>query len=404
MNKNTRWAVLYASMAILLCAGAIYSFSVFAKPLSSLRGWSMTEVMLAFTINAAIAPIPTILGGFITDKGKANISIILGGILFAIGFILTGLSTTQTMLYLSYGIVAGLGQGFAYSGCLSNAMRFFPDKRGLAAGLITGAMGGASVITAPIANSIIQKNGVNNAFIYMGIVYLVIIVIASIFIKVAPADYKPEGWEPPINSKQHAVVNKNWKEMLKTVSFYLILAMFGIGAFSGLMIASNAAVISQSMFGLTAAVAATYVSVYALSNCLGRILWGGVSDKLGHEKTLMIIYSVIALSLLALVNIRNTTGLTVGIIGLGLCFGGIMGVFPPLVMKNYGPANQGVNYGIIFVGYSTAAFFAPKVASGMAAKNNGDFSGAFYISIVLVLIGLVLNIIYTIYTKKISEK
>ena len=81
MNKNTRWTVLIASMAILLCAGSLYSFSVFAKPLSVSKGWSMPDVMLAFTINAAIAPIPTILGGFITDKGKANISIILGGIL-----------------------------------------------------------------------------------------------------------------------------------------------------------------------------------------------------------------------------------------------------------------------------------------------------------------------------------
>ena len=91
MKKNTRWTVLFASMAILLCAGSLYSFSVFAKPLSVSKGWSMPDVMLAFTINAAIAPIPTILGGFITDKGKANISIILGGILFAVGFILLDL-------------------------------------------------------------------------------------------------------------------------------------------------------------------------------------------------------------------------------------------------------------------------------------------------------------------------
>ena len=109
MKNNARWTVLFASMAILLCAGSLYSFSVFAKPLSVSKGWSMPDVMLAFTINAAIAPIPTILGGFITDKGKANISIILGGILFAVGFILTGFATTKGMLYFSYGVLSGVG-------------------------------------------------------------------------------------------------------------------------------------------------------------------------------------------------------------------------------------------------------------------------------------------------------
>ena len=176
--------------------------------------------------------------------------------------------------------------------------------------------------------------------------------------------------------------------------------MFAIGAFSGLMVASNASVISQTMFGLTASVAATFVSIYALSNSLGRIFWGIISDKIGHEKTLIAIYSVIAISLLILVNIRTTLGLTVGLVLLGLCFGGTMGVFAPLVMKTFGPINQGVNYGIVFIGFSTAAFFAPKYAAGIAAKHNGDFTDAFYVAITLVLLGLVISIIYSIFSKR----
>lgn len=400
MNKHTRWTVLLASMAILLCAGSLYSFSVFAKPLSVSKGWSMPDVMLAFTINAAIAPIPTILGGFITDKGKANISIILGGILFAVGFILTGFATTKGMLYFSYGVLSGVGQAFAYSGIISNALRFFPDKRGLAAGLITGAMGGASVIAAPIAHNLIANYGVHNAFIYLGSAYLIIIIIALFFIKVAPANYQPEGWIQPVAEIKQEAANKNWKQMLMSLSFYFIISMFAIGAFSGLMVASNASVISQTMFGLTASVAATFVSIYALSNTFGRVVWGVVSDKIGHEKTLIAIYSVIAISLLTLVNIRTTVGLTVGLVLLGLCFGGIMGVFAPLVMKTFGPINQGVNYGIVFIGFSTAAFFAPKYAAGIAAKNNGDFTEAFYVAISLVFIGFVISVIYSIYTKR----
>ncbi|QWL83289.1 Oxalate-formate antiporter [Streptococcus sp. ZB199] len=136
-----RWQVLAASTAILLCTGAVYSFSVFAGPLSSSTGWSMSEIMLAFAINSAIGPIPMILGGYLVDKGYVKWTIALGALLFASGFYLTGYASSPAMLYLTYGLMAGLGQGFAYSGALSNSLRLFPDKRGLASGILTGGMG-----------------------------------------------------------------------------------------------------------------------------------------------------------------------------------------------------------------------------------------------------------------------
>lgn len=135
-----RWRILVASTAILLCTGAVYSFSVFAGPLSSSTGWSMSDIMLAFAINSAIGPIPMILGGYLVDKGYVKWTIALGALLFASGFCLTGYANSPAMLYLTYGLMAGLGQGFAYSGALSNSLRLFPDKRGLASGILTGGM------------------------------------------------------------------------------------------------------------------------------------------------------------------------------------------------------------------------------------------------------------------------
>ncbi|KAF1301770.1 MULTISPECIES: L-lactate MFS transporter [Enterococcus] len=394
-NKSlNRWPVLIASTAVLLCTGAVYAFSVFAGPLSQLKGWSMSEIMLAFTINAAVGPITMILGGFLTDRGLAKWTIFFGGILFGVGFFLTGLVNSPGMLYLTYGILAGLGQGFAYSACLSNTLRLFPDKRGLASGLITAGMGGAAIIAAPIANSLIESQDALYAFRMLGIAYILVVVVANFFIKNAPTDFKPKGWTAPVVKSGNSSINKNWKKMLQTPEFYLIIFMLGVGAFSGLMIASNAAVIGQEMFGLTAAAAAFYVSLYSLSNCLGRVLWGTVSDRLGRTKTLLIIYTVVACSLLVLALLSGTAAFAIGIIGLGLCFGGVMGVFPSMVMENYGPVNQGVNYGIVFIGYSTAAFFGPKVATGMAANHNGDFTQAFYTAIVLAVVGLLLDLVY----------
>ena len=346
-KKINRWQVLIASTAILLCTGAVYAFSVFAGPLSAAKGWSMAEIMLAFTINSAISPIPMILGGFLTDKGLSKWSIAIGGVLFGLGFFLTGLVTSPAMLYLSYGLIGGLGQGLAYSGCLSNTIKLFPDKKGLASGIITAGMGGAAIIAAPIGNYFIENNDVLYAFRMLGIIYLVVVVIASFFIKEAPVNFKPAGWNPPARSGKP--VNKNWVAMLKTPYFYLIFMMLCTGAFSGLMIASNASVIGQQMFKLSATTAAFYVSLYSLSNCAGRVIWGSVSDKLGRNATLNVILTVIILAFVALVTLHSQAGFAIGIIVLGLCFGGVMGVFPPLVMENYGPANQGTNYGIVFV-------------------------------------------------------
>lgn len=395
-----RWQVLIASTAVLLCTGAIYAFSVFAGPMSVDKGWSMSEIMLAFAINSAIGPIPMILGGFLTDKGLAKWSITIGGILFGLGFFLTGFVTTPFMLYVTYGVIAGLGQGLAYSGCLSNTIKLFPDKKGLASGIITAGMGGAAIIAAPIANKLIETHDVMFAFRTLGMFYIVIVLLAVVFIKTAPANYQPEGWTPPKMTGGGVAVNKNWQVMLKTPYFYLIFLMLCTGAFSGLMIASNASVIGQQMFSLTAATAAFYVSLYSLSNCTGRVFWGTISDKLGRNKTLNFILTMIIVAFIILVFVSAQIGFAIGIIILGLCFGGVMGVFPPMVMENYGPVNQGVNYGIIFSGYSAAAFFAPKVAANMAASNDGDFSKAFYVAIVVACVGLVLNIIYMQLKKK----
>lgn len=155
-----------------------------------------------------------------TDHGHAKLSIVLGGVLFALGFLLTGTATTLWQLYLYYGIIGGFGQGFAYSGCLSNTMRFFQDKKGLASGLITGGMGAATVIAAPIANYLIAAHSVKFAFIAMGIVYLIVVCVASLFIKVAP--------KPEVTESAPATKEVNWLGMLKTRNFYLILLLFGI--------------------------------------------------------------------------------------------------------------------------------------------------------------------------------
>ena len=185
----------------------------------------MPQIMLAFSINSAIGPIPMILGGYVADKGWVKWSIAIGAILFASGFYLTGTATSLAQLYIYYGLIAGLGQGFSYSGCLSNTLQLFPDKRGLASGIITGGMGLAAVFASPIANSLILSHDAQHAFRTIGLAYIVIVLVASVFVQKAPAGYKPDGWNPPTSSAQN-VVNKTWIDILKTPVFYVVIAMF----------------------------------------------------------------------------------------------------------------------------------------------------------------------------------
>lgn len=398
--KLNRWTILWASTIINLCVGAVYAFSIFALPLSENLNATMGDIMMAFTINAAISPIPMILGGKLVDKGGAKKAIFIGGTMFGLGFFLSGLATAPWMLYITYGLITGIGQGIVYSSTIGNTAKLFPDKRGLAAGIVTAGYGGGTIFISPIANSLISGNGVNFALIVLGIAFLIIIVGCGFLVKPAPVGYKPEGWIPPVTTGAKNSHNYNWKEMIKTPLFYVVASMFLIGALSGMMVTSNASVIGQTMFGLTAGVAALYVSLYSLSNCLGRVFWGAISDKIGRFKCLMMIYIVIAAMMLIIAQSTSVTGFVIAIVGIGLCFGGTMGIFPSIVGEKFGMKYYGVNYGVVFIGYSGAAFFGPRIATSVASANDGNFTNAFYIALAISLIGLVLTFVYNALDKK----
>lgn len=389
-----RWRILVASTLINICVGAIYAFSIFALPLTKVFDATMPEIMMAFTINAAISPIPMILGGKLVDKGGAKIAILIGGTMFGLGFILSGLVTAPWMLYITYGVITGLGQGIVYSATIGNSVKLFPDKRGLAAGIVTAGYGGGTIVIAPIANALIASNGVQPTLIALGIAFLVIILSCSLMVKPSPVGYIPQGWTPPAASTNKGAINIPWNEMIKKPLFYVIASMFLIGALSGMMVTSNASIIGQTMFGLSAATAALFVSLYSLSNCLGRVFWGAISDKIGRTKCLMVIYLVIAAMMLTIALSTSVVGFAVAIFGIGLCFGGTMGIFPSIVGEKFGMKFYGVNYGVTFIGYSGAAFFGPRIANGVAAANNGMFTNAFYIALVISLVGFALTFIF----------
>lgn len=391
--RQNRWFILFASQIVLICMGSAYAFSVFASPLAASHDWTIGQVMMAFTINISISPIPMILGGMISDRGYARQAITAGGLLYAAAFLITGHVTSVYLLYVVYGLLAGFGYNIAYSAMLSNTLRLFPEKKALAGGIITAGAGIGSMIAAPLCTLLIARVQVTTMFTVLGIAYMLIIVCCSFFIRNAP---KPEA-----AAKTLAVAkNYDWKYMIKSPLFLVLFSLLAIGGIPGLIVSSNAVRIGIGMFGLSVTTAAIYVSLYSVSNILGRLIWGQIADKLGRIPSVRAILCVNVVAFTLILLLKSPVGFAIGLIGLGTSFGGILGIFPAVVMDNFGAKHQGVNYGIVFLGYSLAGYIAPKLALLNGSADTGHYEVTFYVAIALLAIGITLSFIYMMLKKR----
>ncbi|MBP2645814.1 MAG: major facilitator superfamily 1 [Firmicutes bacterium] len=385
-----RWLILAASIVCNLCAGSAYAWSVFQSPLMSRFHWTPSDVSLAFTLSLVVLPLAMIGFGKIQDLHGPKRIILLGGLLYGGAIISTGFASSLGMLYLTYGLLGGLGLGAIYAPAIANTVKWFPDKKGLASGLIAAGLGGGAIIWAPIATLLIQTYDVSTAFKLTGSLYLFIIVAAASLVKAPPPGYSPVGWTPPV-IKQSAsfAINTDWKTMLHQPLFYILWLMYALGAIAGLMIMGHAASIGQENIHLTTTTAALAVSLLAIANTSGRIFWGYLSDKFGRYNSLTAIYLVISIMMLILPTITTFGWFIVIIMAVGLCFGGLLGIFPIITAEHFGIENLGMNYGIMFTAFGLAAIIGPRLAARVKELTAG-YTEAFLISAALSACGIIM--------------
>ncbi len=406
-----RWVILVACCLTNLCLGSLYAWSVFASGLapylSGLSGQEITtgDLAIVYTIANAVGPITMIIGGRFNDRIGPKKIILLSGILFGVGMITSSFATSIGMLIVTYGLLVGLGIGFGYGAAISVSVKFFPDKRGLIGGLTTAAYGLSSVLVPPIVTSIVEKSDVSAAFKWIGIIFMVIVIVCSFIVQKCPDGFVPDGWTPPAKTAGAAPVDMNWKQMLSTPIFYVMILLLLSGAFSGMMIISQASSVAQNMIGMTVAAAGAAVSILALFNSAGRIAAGYLSDKIGRIQTLTLscVLSIIGLVCLFLCGTGTTVIFYVGIAIVGICFGSFMGVFPGFTADMFGAKNNSVNYGIMFIGFALAGFFGPMAMKSVYGAT-GAYQNSFLISIALSVVGIVLTIVYRIMNKKRSKQ
>lgn len=393
-KKTNRWLILIASILTNLSLGAGYAWSVFQKALletNADKGWVISQTSLAFSISFAMVPLGMIIFGPKVDKLGPKKFVFLGGLLFGTGMFLTGFATSIPLLYLTYGVLLGLGIGSAYGAATSVAVKWFPDKKGLAGGLTAAGFGLGPLIISPIAKSLIASVGVYRTFNILGIILLIVICSASIVMQKAPEAASPAGSPAP--------TGKTYKEMLREGNFWLLWAVYTMGATGGMMI-----------IGTASDIAATYslgdpvqiVMLVSIANTFGRLFWGAVSDRIGRYNTVIAMFVVVAAGLFLLAN-NGSFGAVAGIAGVmmvALSFGGFLGSFPGITAENWGVANAGSNYGWMFTAYGVAAIFGPQLGTKIKEANNGDYTTAFFIVIGMAIFGIALQLFYNSKAKK----
>ncbi|MER1953984.1 MAG: OFA family MFS transporter [Desemzia incerta] len=384
-QEKNRWLILIAAIITNLALGAGYAWSVFQTALLETNtDWTLSETSLAFSISFAMVPVGMIICGPIVDKHGGKKVVLAAGLLFGLGMFLTGFANSIIMLYLTYGVILGLGIGAGYGTATALTVKWFPDKKGLAGGLTAAGFGSGAILLAPIATNMIESVGVNDTFKILGGILLVVICASSFVME-----------NPPVQEKAIGATtdkDKNYKEMLRETNFWILWAVYTFAATSGLMVIGHAANLA-SYYSLGAG--AVIVMVVGLANTLGRIFWGSVSDKMGRYKTVMIMFIVSGTGLI-LLNFANTLGAVAGIAGLifiALSFGGFLGSFPGITAENWGASKSASNYGWMFTAYGIASILGPSLASSIR-ESTGSYSMALLISAGMALVGAGMILFY----------
>ncbi|MBQ9007670.1 MAG: OFA family MFS transporter [Atopobiaceae bacterium] len=396
---SRRWMILAASCLVNLCIGSLYAWSVFVRPmaerLTTTTGQEVTNLAIVFTLANAVGPITMISGGAIVDRIGPKWVIRMGGILFGVGMIASGFATSVAWLLVTYGLGVGLGVGMVYGATVSNAVKFFPDRRGLVGGIATASYGISSVIVPIIANALTSVRGITQSFVIIGAAMLVAILAASIVIEACPQGYAPSSWQASLTTVSAPIFDLSWRYMLREPSFWMMISMLLCGAFSGLMITSQASPMAQDMVGMDASSAALVVSTLAVFNTLGRLVAGAASDRLGAVGTIRLVFvsSIAGLVLLSFAGSGHSVPFVAGVCMVGFAFGSIMGIYPGFTASQFGAKNNSVNYGIMFIGFAVAGFFGPTIMT-MLYGAFGSYLPAFFTAMVLAIAGLVLTFVF----------
>lgn len=392
--KNRGWTVTMAGLGINLALGILYTWSIFKDEIAKGApfNWDPASINDPYAVCCLVFAFAMILAGKVQDKFGPRITAFIGGILVGAGLIWVSQTTEYVFWVLGFGLLAGTGIGFGYSAATPPALKWFPAaKTGLIAGLVVSGFGLASVYIAPLSNCLIGLWGLQNALMFFGIAFLIIVSLLSLLLINPPSGFVPQGAK---NSAKNVSSGEDFSAsyMMKQPSFYVLWLIYFIGAGAGLMVISSVKGMAGKSMGESAFLV---VATMAVGNAGGRIIAGILSDKIGRRATLAIMLGFQALLMFLAIPVMATNSAVLLVLLatlIGFNYGTNLSLFPSFTKDLWGLKNFGINYGIVFTAWGVGGFVLSRI-SQMLKVSTGSYTSSFVTAGILLIIGILLTFV-----------
>src|SRR6266404_5290459 len=393
MRTNNRWAIAIAGVFLQIALGAVYAWSVFRVPLAKQFGWSISEVTLTFTISIFVLGFAAFFGGLWLNRKGPRVVALTGGALYGLGVFLASFSQSLSWLYLTYGVIGGIGLGFSYIVPVAVLVKWFPDRRGLITGIAVGGFGAGALVTAPIATRLIQSVGVLQTFAYLGIAFLIVTVVAGYFMQNPPEGWKPEGWRPTASEvSQRAGHDYTLGEALRTWQWWAHWLLLFLNTSAGISVISQESPLFQQLAKVSAVAAASMVGVVSIGNAFGRVFWAWASDSITRRATFVVMFLTQAVLFWILPSISSAAVVTVVAFVILMCYGGGFGTMPAFAADYFGSKNVGPIYGLMLTAWGFASAFGPLLIAYLR-QAEGTYRGALHVIAGVMAVSVLLPLV-----------
>jgi OFA family oxalate/formate antiporter-like MFS transporter len=385
----SRWWRMAGGLSMNLALGTLYGWSVFVAPLEAKFGWKRADTSMVFTIAVIVFALSFVVAGRIQDKYGPLWCSLTGGVLVSLGFWLCSYTTSLNYLYLCFGVIGGLGNGFGYATPIPVMAKWFPDKRGLAIGLAVGGYGAGSAIFGPLSQlKLIPAYGLSATFQILGAIFFVMTMVGALLLRNPPAGYLPAGWTPAAAQTAASAQQFTPGEMVRTRTFWLMWVGYALGCSAGLMVISQLVPFAKSVGIAAGALSTMTLVVGAFGNASGRILSGWMSDRLGRINVLRTMIGICVVAMPALYAAGSNVGLLyVAVFVVYWCYGTQLSVNGVAASDFWGTKNAGVNYGILFTAWGVAGVIGPRIG-GVLYDRYHNYQAAFYSAAALAAVAL----------------
>jgi len=395
-SVSVRWLYIVLGVIALLFAGVIYAWSILKAPLAAELGWSGSQLALNFTLTMCFFCLGGFVGGLVSKRIGSRLSLFLAAALSGLGFFLSSRVTADglTLLYLGYGVMAGLGIGIAYNVIISTVGAWFPDKKGLCSGVLMMGFGSSALVVGKLASALIDGPGWRTAFLTVGLALAAVLLVTGVLLRKPGAEV-----QLPSAQKKAAAGEEDFEaedyptgKMLRRLSFYLAFLCIVCMSAVGNTVISFARDLALSV-GAQAALATTLVGVLSVCNGLGRIAIGALFDRFGRKKT-MLFANILTIVAAAVTLLAVSVG-SLPVCILGLCLTGFSYGAGPTISSAFTSAFYGtkyfpLNFSVMNFNLMFASFMA-TAASGLL-ESTGGYVGPFLFLLCLATVSLVLNL------------